>query len=61
VGRTLRESGLLQEGGAQLLALRRRDGTLHVNPGPDLKLEEGDLIVALGSEEQLAATAARLQ
>lgn len=57
VGRALSSSGLLEPGGAQLLALRRADGTMHVNPGPDLVVQEGDLIVALGSGKQLEATA----
>lgn len=61
VGRSLAEAGLLSGPGARLLALRRRDGALHVNPAPDLRLEEGDLVVALGSEAQLQATAALLQ
>ncbi len=61
VGRTLAECGLFSPGQAQLLALRRRDGTLHVNPAHDLRLEAGDLVVALGSREQLEATAASIQ
>lgn len=60
VGRTLTESGLLDTSGAKLLAVRRRDGTLHVNPSGDLKLEEGDLIIALGNEQQLLTTASML-
>src|SRR5919197_158257 len=57
VGRGLRESGLLESGRAKLLALRRGDGTLHVDPEEDVRLEEGDLLVAPGSEAQLTATA----
>jgi voltage-gated potassium channel len=58
--RPLKSSGLLDSSGAQLLALRRADGTMHVNPGPELIVQEGDLIVALGSAKQLEATAAVL-
>ena len=61
VGRTLAESGLLGPSAAKLLALRRADGTLHVNPGPDLRLDDADLLIALGSEEQLFASAAMLK
>ncbi len=60
VGKTLSSSGLLGPSGAKLLAVRRRDGSLHVNPSEDLALEEGDLVIALGSEQQLLATAAML-
>ncbi|HEX6548206.1 MAG TPA: potassium channel protein [Candidatus Dormibacteraeota bacterium] len=59
-GKTLAEAGLTQAALARLLAVRRRDGTLHVNPDDELKLAEGDLIVALGSDEQLAHTASLL-
>ena len=57
IGKTVASAGLLDPSRAKLLAVRRRDGSLHVNPGPDLTLEEGDLIIALGSEPQLLATA----
>ena len=60
-GRTLRQSGLLEAGQARLLALRRHDGTLHVNPAETLSIEDDDLVVAMGSEAELAATAAILQ
>ena len=60
VGKTLAEARLLDPSGAKLLAVRRRDGSLHVNPSGDLPLEEGDLVIALGSEQQLLATAAML-
>ena len=56
IGSTLAEAGLL-EGGAHLLALRRRDGQLHVAPAAGLRLEDGDLLIALGTQEQLLATA----
>ena len=61
IGKGLEEAGLLSPSGARLLALRRKDGSLHVNPDGSLQLQEGDLLVALGSEEQLLSTAARLQ
>jgi len=44
-----------------LLALRRRDGTLHVSPSPELRLEEGDLLIALGTEGQLLRSAALIK
>ena len=61
LGKTLDEVGLLDPSGAKVLALRRRDGTLHANPGGDLRLEEGDLVIALGTESQLVATAAMIK
>ena len=61
LGKSLEAAGLLDRSGAKVLALRRRDGTLHANPGGDLRLEEGDLVIALGTESQLVATAAMLK
>jgi voltage-gated potassium channel len=60
-GQTLRDAGVLDPRQARLLAVRRRDGTLHVNPDETLRIEAGDLVVAMGSEGELAATATRLQ
>ena len=61
IGRTIDTAGLLNSTGAKLLAVRRKNGELHVNPPADLRLEEGDLVIAIGSEEQLLATAAALK
>jgi len=61
VGKTIASAGLVSPDAAKVLAVRRRDGTLHANPAADLLLEEGDLVIALGSEEQLFASAAKLR
>ncbi|MDQ6720179.1 MAG: potassium channel protein [Candidatus Dormibacteraeota bacterium] len=61
LGKSLDEAGLFDPSGAKVLALRRRDGTLHANPGGELLLEEGDLVIALGTESQLVATAAMIK
>jgi voltage-gated potassium channel len=61
VGKTIAGAGLVSPDAAKVLAVRRRDGMLHANPAPDLLLEEGDLVIALGSEEQLFASAAMLR
>ena len=60
-GKTIAGAGLLDSSAAKLLALRRRDGTLHVSPAADLRLEEGDLLIALGSEAQLLKSATLLK
>ena len=61
VGKTISDAGLLSPQAAKLLALRRVDGSVHVNPGADMRLEAGDLLIALGSEDQLYASAAMLK
>jgi Trk K+ transport system NAD-binding subunit len=61
VGKSIDESGLQAPEAARVLAVRRRDGTLHTSPNGNLKLEEGDLVIALGTEDQLFASAALLR
>jgi len=60
-GKTIEETGLLDASAAKLLALRRSDGTLYVNPSPELRLEVGDLLIALGSDDQLLKSASLLK
>src|SRR5579864_728443 len=60
-GKSIEGAGLLATTAAKVLAVRRRDGMLHVNPSGDLRLEEGDLVIAMGTEDQLFATAAILK
>jgi voltage-gated potassium channel len=61
VGKTLDEAGLLASGAARVLAVRKQDGTVNVNPSATVRLDDGDLVIALGSEEQLFATASLLR
>jgi voltage-gated potassium channel len=61
IGKTIEEAGLLDPSAAKLLALRRNDGTLFVSPSPDLRLEKGDLLIALGTEAQLLRSTSLLR
>lgn len=61
IGLTLGDAGLLAPDVARLLALRRADGALHVNPGPALPLAEGDLLVVLGTSDELIRMSALVQ
>jgi voltage-gated potassium channel len=58
-GRSLSESGILDQG-AMVLALRRAAGDLQVNPPADTAVEEGDLLVAMGTRRQLNSLAGLL-
>ncbi len=60
-GKTLEEGRLLSTDAARVLAVRRSDGTVSVNPPSSMRLEEGDMIIALGTEDQLFATASLLR
>ena len=43
----------IQETGAAVVALRRSDGTFDVTPKPHAVLEEGDVIIGVGSTEEM--------
>ena len=53
VGQTLREARLRSQTGALVLAIRRTDGTLIGGPTADTELMAGDLLICMGTAEQL--------
>ncbi|NMF85217.1 potassium channel protein [Nodosilinea sp. P-1105] len=53
VGQTLREAQLGKQSGALLLAIRREDETLIVGPTADTRLYPGDLVISMGTMDQL--------
>lgn len=54
VGETLREARLRSRTGSLVLAIRRVDGTLIGGPTADTQLIEGDLLICMGTAEQLS-------
>jgi voltage-gated potassium channel len=54
LGRTLADSGL-RGGGANVLAIRKRSGQLRINPPDSQVLESDDLLVAIGTRQQVTA------
>lgn len=53
VGQTLSEARLRSQSGALILAIRRADGTLIGGPTGDTILYAGDLLICMGTAEQL--------
>ncbi len=53
VGQTLREARLRSQSGALILAIRRSDGTLIGGPTANTKLMPEDLLICMGTAEQL--------
>ncbi|WP_421120085.1 potassium channel family protein [Aquihabitans daechungensis] len=53
VGRSLRDAHLRDRTGALVLALRDPDGTFRTNPAPDTAMEAGQVIIAIGTQEEL--------
>ena len=52
-GRSIRELDVRSITGATLIGLRQADGSLLVSPGVDYVLAPGDVLLVLGSEEQI--------
>lgn len=51
---TLRDANLRGKANVLVLALRLPDGTFVANPDPDLMLEAGQVIIAVGTDTDLA-------
>ncbi len=54
-GNTLRSAHLRDRTGALVLAIRRPDGTFVTNPSPEDIIEAGDVLISVGTAEQLDA------
>ncbi len=55
VGKTLRSAHLRDRTGALVLAIRRPDGRFVTNPSPEDSIEPGDVLITIGTAEQLEA------
>jgi voltage-gated potassium channel len=52
-GRSIRDSRVRHETGALIVALRKADGSFDTTPDPDALLEAGDVLIAVGTEQEL--------
>ncbi|MEA3470253.1 MAG: TrkA C-terminal domain-containing protein, partial [Thermodesulfobacteriota bacterium] len=55
VGKTLEESGLRQEYGLIVVAVKKESGKMIFNPAASYTIEKMDKLIALGEEKNLAA------
>jgi voltage-gated potassium channel len=54
-GKTIREIRVRHETGAIIVALRKKDGTFDTTPEPDVTIQAGDVLVGVGTTEELRA------
>ena len=54
-GKSLRSAHLRDETGALVLAIRRPDGNFVANPAPEDAIRAGDVLISVGTEDQLRA------
>jgi voltage-gated potassium channel len=53
-GTTLRDADLRKRAGVLILALRRVDGSFTTNPDPDIMIEPHQVLIAVGTDDDLA-------
>ena len=54
-GKTIRDTRIRHETGALVVALKKADGTFDTTPNPDVELHAGDVLIAVGTAEELRA------
>ena len=52
-GRSIRELRIRHETGAIVIALRKEDGTFDTTPEPDTPIEVGDVLIGVGSPDEI--------
>jgi voltage-gated potassium channel len=52
-GKTIRDLQVRQQTGAMIIALRKQDGSFDTTPAPDARLDEGDILIAVGTPDEL--------
>lgn len=53
VGKSIGDSGIRQQAGAIILAVKRADGTLTFNPPLETSIRAGDFLIAIGAADHL--------
>jgi len=52
-GKTIRDLRVREATGAMIIALRKQDGSFDTTPSPDARLDDGDILIAVGTPEEL--------
>jgi voltage-gated potassium channel len=55
VGRTIRDLRIRRDTGAVVITIRSPDGSFETTPSPDHALVDGDVLIAVGTEQELQA------
>jgi voltage-gated potassium channel len=53
-GQTLRQTHIRDTTGALVLAVRHQSGEFSTNPGPETRIAAGDILIAIGTPDQLS-------
>jgi voltage-gated potassium channel len=52
-GKTIGELHVHDVTGAMIVAIRRLDGSFDATPGPDARLDDGDVVIGVGTTEEM--------
>ena len=52
-GKTIGELRVHDVTGAMIVAIRRKDGSFDVTPGPEARLEEGEVVIGVGTTDEV--------
>jgi voltage-gated potassium channel len=55
VGQSIRELEVRERTGASIVAVSKKDGEMQTRPGPDTVLGEGDVLIGVGTSEEIRA------
>ena len=53
-GKSIKDIHVLSQTGALIIALRKRDGTFDTTPNPEVVLEDGDVMICVGTPAELS-------
>jgi voltage-gated potassium channel len=53
INKKLRDSGIREQSGANVIAIRSMGGTLRTSPAPDMEVRQGDVLIVVGTPAQL--------
>ncbi len=52
-GKSIRESGIRRDFGIMVVGIRRKDGTMIIDPPPDEEIKGGDVLITIGKVENM--------
>ena len=52
-GKSIRDLRVADQTGAVIIAMRKKDGTFDVTPSPDATFEEGDVVIGVGTTDEI--------
>jgi voltage-gated potassium channel len=55
IGRSIRDVDVHMRTGASIVAVAKKGGEFHTRPAPETVLEEGDVLIGVGTSEEIRA------